>query len=437
MEKIKNVPLKKAFIYVVCGAAILITALSGLTIYGCYRLQKMILPVSNEAILTIVSTNSSGEKSEQQQRFEFGKETSIPMGFAVGIDYDKEPSPEKYAIAEENLAVEFTVDRIDNNFTLLSPKRQLAYTTLSAAKIVLPLIYAIVGILLCAAWFYKEKLQKPIQILMEASENIAHENLDFSLSCGNRDELGILCDSFETMRQALVEKHRELWNMVNERQRLMASVAHDLRNPISIMEGYLEYLHTHIPKQDLSREDMMSMVEQTSEAAARLKRYTDSLQDIYRIEEQDLHKTVVLLPELLNDMTDSFELLAEKKQIQITVTNSVPACRVKLDGQIFYRISENIFVNALRFARTQIQMNFSLENNIVTVQITDDGPGFPESILRQNSFVPTTTDKTGKHIGLGLVISSVLCRKHGGSLKLENRDGSGACAVIQIFADKF
>lgn len=113
-----------------------------------------------------------------------------------------------------------------------------------------------------------------------------------------------------------------------------------------------------------------------------LKRYTDSLQDIYRIEEQELHKTVALLPELLNDMTNSFELLAEKEQIQITVTNSVPACRVKLDGQIFYRILENIFVNALRFARTQIQMNFSSENHMLTVRITDDGPGFPESILR-------------------------------------------------------
>ncbi len=437
MEKIKNMPLKKAFIYVVCGAILWITALSGFTIYGCYRLQKMILPVSNEAILTIVSTDPGGKKNEQQQRFEFGKETSIPVGFAVGIDYGSEPDPEKYAAAEENLAVEFTVDRIDNNFTLLSPKRQLAYTALSAAKIVLPLIYATVGILLCAAWFYREKLQKPIQILMEASENIAHENLDFSLSCGNRDELGKLCDSFETMRQALAEKHRELWGMVDERRRLMASVAHDLRNPISIMEGYLEYLRTHIPKQDLSIEDMMSMIDQTSEAAARLKRYTDSLQDIYRMEEQELHKTVVMLPELLNDMTDSFKLLTEKEQIQLTVTNSVPTCRVKLDGQIFYRILENVFVNALRFSRTQIQMYFSLENHMLTVRITDDGPGFPESILQQNRFVPTTTDKTGKHIGLGLAVCSVLCRKHGGSLKLENQDCGGACAVIQIFADKF
>ncbi len=436
MEKIKNVPLKKAFIYVVCGAVLWIAALSGFTIYGCYRLQKMILPVSNEAVLTIVSTDPEGKKSAQQQRFEFGKETSIPVGFAVGIDYDRAPDSEKYAAASENLAVEFTVDRIDNNFTLLSPKRQLAYTILSAAKIVLPLIYAIVGILLCAAWFYREKLQKPIQVLMEASENIAHENLDFSLSCGNHDELGTLCDSFETMRQALVEKHRELWGMVEERRRLMASVAHDLRSPISIMEGYLEYLRTHIPKQDLSREDMMSMIGQISEAAARLKRYTDSLQDIYRTEEQELHKTAVLLPELLNDMAEDFELLTEKEQIRLTVTNSVPACRVKLDGQILYRILENIFVNALRFARTRIQMQFLLENNMLTVRIADDGPGFPESILRQNCFVPITTDQTGKHTGLGLAVCAVLCRKHGGSLKLENRDCGGACAVIQVFADK-
>lgn len=437
METLKNAPLKRAFIYMVCCTTIFSTALSGLTIYGCYRLQRMLLPVSNEAILTIISTSPNGETSKQQQRFEFGEKTSVPVFFAVGIDYDGEPDPEEYAAAGENLAAEFTVDRIDNNFTLLSPKRQFAYAALSAVKIVLPLLYFAAGIMLCAAWFYKGKLRRPIQVLLEAAENVSNENLDFSLDYQSEDELGQLCVSFETMQQALAQKHRELWGMVEDRQRLMASVAHDLRNPISIMEGYLEYLRVHIPRQDVSQEDMLSMIDQISGAAARLERYTDYLRDIYLIEEQELHWSAANLPQLLNEMAEAFVLLAEKEQLQVKVTNLVPSCRARLDEQTVYRILENVFMNALRFAKSQIQIRFALEDHILTAQITDDGPGFPEYRLQKNGPALVAADKTGKHIGMGLATCRVLCRKHGGGLKLENPDGGGARVTVQISVENF
>ena len=57
-----------------------------------------------------------------------------------------------------------------------------------------------------------------------------------------QDELGRLCAAFEKMRQTLYENNRQMWSMLEERRALQASVAHDLRNPIAIMTGYVEYL---------------------------------------------------------------------------------------------------------------------------------------------------------------------------------------------------
>lgn len=270
MEKIKNTTLKRVFICAVSFTAAAVVLLSAFTLFLCYRLQKMILPDSNEAVLSITGTNALGLEYKEQHRFTFGKETSMPI---IVITDDEEPGM--------GVATAFTVDRIDNSFSMLSPKRKIAYMTIAVAKIGLPLIYSVMGIVLCAAWFYRKKLSVPISLLSAAAENISKQELDFQVSYESTDEMGLLCRAFEKMRQALYENNIELWGMIEGRRALMASVAHDLRNPISIMEGYLEYLQEHLACRDIEYKDILNMVNQIMIAAGRLERYTDSLRSIF------------------------------------------------------------------------------------------------------------------------------------------------------------
>jgi nitrate/nitrite-specific signal transduction histidine kinase len=86
------------------------------------------------------------------------------------------------------------------------------------------------------------KLSVPLKLLSEATKQISAQNLDFSLHYNCTDEMGKLCSSFEQMRSTLHENFREMWNILEERKLLQASIAHDLRNPIAVIEGYTEYL---------------------------------------------------------------------------------------------------------------------------------------------------------------------------------------------------
>ncbi len=63
---------------------------------------------------------------------------------------------------------------------------------------------------ICGMIFYRRKLEKPIGILLAASENISNNRLDFSVEVPEQNELGRLCSAFETMRQTLLENNREL-----------------------------------------------------------------------------------------------------------------------------------------------------------------------------------------------------------------------------------
>ena len=146
----------------------------------------------------------------------------------------------------------------------------------------LPVIFSLAGILLCGLTFYRRKLKTPISLLASASREIAGQNLDFQISCGSRDEMGMLCDSFEKMRQTLKENYQKQWRMLEERRELQGSVAHDLRNPIAIIQGYAQYLQFHLTKEQINREKVLSAADHIMQTAQRLDRYTESLRTISR-----------------------------------------------------------------------------------------------------------------------------------------------------------
>ena len=148
-----------------------------------------------------------------------------------------------------------------------------------------PLLFSIVGILLCGFHFYRKKLSVPLNLLSDATKQISDRDLDFHLQYENEDEMGILCGSFEQMRQTLRENYREMWNLLEERRLLQASIAHDLRNPIAVIEGYTEYLQMNLAKGKLNNQRVLKIAENLNLAARRLEHYTESVRTLNQMEQ--------------------------------------------------------------------------------------------------------------------------------------------------------
>ena len=122
--------------------------------------------------------------------------------------------------------------------------------------------------------------------------------------------------------------------------------------------------------------------------------------------------------------------------MEIEYHSTVPECQVKLDEQIFYRIVENIFSNAIRYANSKLSFLYTFIDDVLTITITDDGKGFSKAMLRKKNTFLYSEDKTGEHMGLGLATSRVLSQKHGGCLELSNVTPSGASVTIKLAVHK-
>ena len=395
---------------------------SGLAIFGCYLLQKHILPDSNEVWLTQQTTAPDGTVTEAKLRYVLNGPPE-PFGQLVADGQEHNEAQEQTS---------YRIERIESSYSMLSSKAKTAYRASQICMVLLPLVFAVIGITLCAWWFYHKILEPPITVLMDATTHIQDQDLNFQINFDGRDELGQLCTAFEKMRQTLYENNRQLWSMLEERRALQASVAHDLRNPIAIMTGYVEYLQENRQGGTLTDEKLEKALANLGITAERMGHYTDTMRDLGAIEETEVRRREVELPEFLQHMADSLSILFQNTEVRFACDFHVPAGRVVLDGELLYRVLENLISNALRFAEHQIELAFYLEHGTLSATVTDDGPGFSEKLLQKKAALFYSEDTSGKHLGLGLAVSRVLCQKHGGTIELSNQPPHGACVKASI-----
>ncbi len=322
---------------------------------------------------------------------------------------------------------------IDNNNITWQPLSRwdtVAYYGSYAAMVGLPVFYIAVGIGAAAAVYYRKKLREPITQLQNGVERIQEDNLDFHIEYDGDDELGQLCCSMEKMRRELRQKHKALWESLEQRKLLNASVSHDLRTPITVLKGYLDYLEKNIPQDKLTEDMLLDTVSSMQGAVNRLELYVESVRDIEKIENIEIEKRSENVKLLLNELRSNVRQLAGNKEI--IISNDIAVDKIQIDKGVFFRILENLLQNALRYAEKQVSINLSHKKDFLILTVKDDGKGFSAADLEKATTVFYSNDKEKQHFGIGLSVCKILCEKHGGLLYVGNQKEKGACVTAKL-----
>lgn len=412
-QRFRDMPLRRAFCVCVLVAVIAAISLSVLTIWGCNAFRFWLLPETDKVYLSVNKSYSDGTIETAELLLQVGQE--LPM---LGVDWNTAENAE----AE----ISYTISKAEQSYRTLTPKRQAAYLVAGVAMVIMPMLYCMSSILICAFWFYRHKLWEPLQVLGNATEQIAKRDLDFSVVADRADEMGRLCESFEIMRQGLHQANKDVWLMLEQRQKLLSSIAHDLRNPIAIMKGYTEYLQINLSKGTMKTEQIAMIADNLAFGAARLERYTDSVRNVNQLEALELHRTTCNIDAFLTALEEDIKILAGTQHKELVIQKDVPELEVSIDRENYARILENIFQNSLRFSKQKIQLIWEYQSGSLFTTILDDGSGFSDMILKKQDRLSFFVDPETEHMGMGLVISKILCNKHGGFLKLANAPSGGA-----------
>ena len=291
-------------------------------------------------------------------------------------------------------------------------------------------LWSLLCVVVCGIIFYHRKIEKPISILLEASENISNNRLDFSVEVPEKNEFGELCLSFEKMRVALKENNIEMWRQVEERKRLNAAFSHDLRTPLTVLKGQSEILSKYVPK--MSEEKIIDTAETMKRHIIRLETYVNTMNDLQRLEDVEVKKELVDVKELEHQMRITGAAVCKGKEF-VLYQNIFDVDSVKIDTSIAMQVYENLLSNAVRYAKRKIEIAIDKKDSLLLLNVVDDGAGFTAKDLSNamKPFYKAENEINNEHFGMGLNICKMLCEKHGGYLQISNENGAKAVAAFK------
>lgn len=304
--------------------------------------------------------------------------------------------------------------------------------------------------------FYRVHIAGPLAESAGAADRIAERDLDFTIRVVRGRELGRLSETLEHMRASLLEAQRELWRTAESRRRLNAAFAHDLRTPITVLKGTVEMAQMRLRRGDTLDEDALDAL---SAQVARLERYATSMGGLSKLEDRPVERETFALDDLreelgrhvsevmavrggglgLNlptvseaDRAPAPKTCCESESTLKAATGSRPAALLAIDLPLVEEVLDNLLSNACVHASSIVTFDMMVDAGVLTLVVTDDGPGFTPEALHRGCDPFFSENKSAEHFGLGLNVSSVLCGLHGGKIALTNAETGGA-RVIATF----
>ncbi len=295
--------------------------------------------------------------------------------------------------------------------------------------------WCVISITIGAVIFYFGKLQKPIKLLINASENISDDNLDFVIDYSGKDELGQLCSSFEKMRLSLMDNNRTMWRMVEEKRKLNKAFSHELRTPLTVMRGNVELLEKVYMRSDVSEDKKAALLKTVSKNIERIESYVYSMGTMSKLEDQPIRPMQTCSNKLSAQLKKSLEILCQGNGLVSTFEAETESRDINVDTNVVMQVFENIVSNAVRYAVKTIDVSCHISADHVVISVSDDGAGFSEEELKTATapYYTGNTNDSEHHFGLGLYLCKILCEKHNGALKLTNNSTTGACVIASFF----
>jgi len=249
------------------------------------------------------------------------------------------------------------------------------------------------------------------------------------------DDMGII---IEKMSQTIVEQIQRLRQSDVTRRELIANVSHDLRTPLTSMQGYLETLQ--IKKDELSAADQEKYLELAIENSKRLASLVADLFELAMLETPDSRANIesFSLAELVQDVTQKFGLKTAQKKLQLGCDIPEDAPFVHGDIAMIERVLENLIENAIKFSSEgdAVRVSVTPADGGLTVHVLDTGPGIsadhiPHLFERFYRVDKSRSDET-KSNGLGLAIAYRILQLHHSTIDVQSTPNQGSCFSFDL-----
>lgn len=293
------------------------------------------------------------------------------------------------------------------------------------ARILLPLSISFLLCLLIA-----RTLTRPLRQLQLAAHRFGEGELSSRAAQASlrSDEVGQLAKSFNLMADKLSLN-------ITAQQRLLGDVSHELRSPMTRLQLALALAQ----QQAADSNEQQRYFDRCELEVSRLDQMLAHIMAWSRMENSLIvpDKTPVILHQLINELIDDAQFVADEKQVTITFSEP-PVCQLLADRSMLASAIANVLSNAVKYApeKSEIKVSLTHQSHHCTITISDQGTGVPEEsiakIFEPFYRVAGDRDRQSGGTGLGLAIAKQAIVAHGGDIHAQNGCDGGLAIRIAL-----
>lgn len=288
-------------------------------------------------------------------------------------------------------------------------------------------------------WKLEKNVIKPMIKLKQGLDEVAQGNYTVKVRNDLSGDLGSVIDAFNDMTEKLYASEILQAEYEENRKMLIANISHDLKTPITAIQGYTEALLEGTAVVAHTTDKYLKIIHQNSVYVNHL------IDDLFLFAKLDMQKLefqfqCVPFKNFMDDLMEEYQLDFTEQAISFCYDNVITGEeQVKLDGKRFHQAINNILSNAVQHnANRQLAIRVRVYRQAegVGIDISDNGPGIAHDkvpfIFDRFYRVHTERPKEMTGSGLGLAIARELIEAHGGHITVVSTLGKGTCFTIEL-----
>lgn len=347
-----------------------------------------------------------------------------PTYTVVGGNLSQVISPYFGASGSHSYSVVYTVSNEATNSAIAKEARSLLLFSVLSLIITTAVTFAAIS-------FY---ILRPIRRVSEQAALISAGNLEQQISVDGTNEIARLGNAVNAMAESLKANIAKLQEIDKVKSEFMAITSHNLRTPLTIINGYLDNVDFYDTVDELKK-----ALSRIGESVKRLDGFAEDVLTISRYElgenHRDKDKVSVkkLVEKIAEDTKSTAEMHEQTFEVVITADSYVMIGKPYLRSAIL-----NIVDNAIKFTpkKGTITLTASEEGGIVRVSVSDNGIGIKEDEIPKlfTKFHRGTSVTTYNYegTGIGLYASKIIIEEAGGTITVETKEGKGSTFTINL-----
>lgn len=270
-------------------------------------------------------------------------------------------------------------------------------------------------------------ITRPVQELTDAAQRMAKGELGQTVRVQSRDEVGELAHAFNQMSADLARSD-------GVRRQMTADIAHELRNPLTVIGGYLDAMRVG---------DLQPTRQRLDAVYDEIQHLEHIVEDLRTLSLADAGALVLQRQEIsprdvLQRVANRFAPQAGNKQIALDVQADAALPMLKLDEARLTQVLDNLVSNALQHTPEggEIQLAARAQDDAIVFSVRDSGKGISREDMPHVFERFYRGDKARSTLegssGLGLAIAKALVDAHGGKIWVTSQDGQGAAFFVWL-----